>query len=470
MQRLLQTSRILSRTLTNIIELVSALDMQVDNSRLGLEQEFFIVDSEGFLSHRADEFLASCWKIAKARNRSSSCFAPEFVKSIVEINTVPVNNLTELTAEYLDLLQILLQVAQELELRVYPLSTYPLYATPVMRNKPNYHLQVRTVGEGSFENAAKCTGTHIHLDLPEDVVDRRVGIAYNSCAEARERVLNIYNLAISLDAAIIALSRACPFYDGKVAGKAMRTIHYRGSKQFAWQGVYTNLQSVGGLMPYADTVEDLIEQLFNRYYSWLQAMDNAGVERQMFLDSGGELLTAGWNPIRLNSIGTVELRGADSNYPQVTLALVTLISEAANRVRREDITVRPKPGVETFQLQGQDLKVPEFDYLNNELLYGAVTEGINDAAVKDYLDSILEFCFPQNSEVADYLSQFKTALGEYTTTEAQLLKKFPTTTETISQEDGLALVRYCCDRLENEVHHLSNSSTKEALIDLNQTN
>ena len=65
---------------------------------------------------------------------------------------------------------------------------------------------------------------------------------------------------------------------------------------------------------------------------------------------------------------------------------------------------------------------------------------------------------------------FKTALGEYTTTEAQLLKKFPTTTETISQEDGLALVRYCCDRLENEVYHLANSSTKEALMDLNQTN
>ena len=432
--------------------------MKLNNSRLGLEQEFFIVDSQGFLSHRADEVLECCCQVAQKSDRPTDCFAPEFVKSIVEINTVPVDSFSELTAEYLDLLKILIAVTKSLDLRIYPLSTYPLYATPVMRNKPNYHLQVRTVGEGRFNNAAKCTGTHIHLDLPDDVVDPRIGLAYNSTPEARTRVLNIYNLATAFDAAIIALSRACPFYDGTVAGKAMRTIHYRGSKKFAWQGVYTNLQTVGGLMPYAENVEELTRQLFNRYHTWLQAMDLAGVERQMFLDSGGELLTAGWNPIRLNSIGTVELRGADSNYPRITLALVALVSEAANRVRREDLTVRPKPGVKTFELKGQELFVPEFDYLNDELLYAAVTEGIDNAAVKDYLDSILEFSCSNNSEDNNYLTQFKTNLGKYTTTEAQLLEKFATTTGTISQSDGLALVRYCCDRLEEEVNSLSHIS------------
>ncbi len=438
--------------------------MMLNNSRLGLEQEFFIVDPEGFLSHRADEFLAGCWDIAKQSDRSADCFAPEFVKSIIEINTVPVNNFKELTAEYLDLLQILLEVAKKLDLRVYPLSTYPLHTTPIIRNKPNYHLQVRTVGSGRFDNAAKCTGTHIHLDLPNNVVDRQIGIAYSSSPEARERVLSIYNLATAFDAAIISLSRACPFYEGEVAGKAMRTIHYRGSKRFAWQGVYTNLQSVGGLMPYAETTQDMIRQLFDRYYNWLQAMDLAGVERQLFLDSGGELLTAGWNPIRLNSIGTVELRGSDSNYPQVTLALVALISEAANRVRQENITVRPKPGCKIFKLEGQELNVPEFDYLNNELLYAAVTEGIKNTAVKEYLDSILEFSCQNDSEVGNYLSQFQTKLGEYTTTEAQLLAKFPTTTGTISQSEGLALVRYCCDRLEEEVNYLeSGQSAKDFL-------
>ena len=280
------------------------------------------------------------------------------------------------------------------------------------------------------------------------------GGCQNSSPEARERVLSLYNLATAFDAAIIALSRACPFYQGKVAGKAMRTIHYRGSKAFAWEGVYTNLPSVGGLMPYAETVEDLTQQLFNRYHRWLQAMDRAGVDRQMFLDSGGELLTAGWNPIRLNSIGTVELRNADSNYPQVILALVALVSEAANRVRTENITVKPKPGCKLFELKGQQLNVPEFDYLNNELLYAAVTEGIKNTAVKDYLDSIFDFSCQSDNRVSSYLSQFQTKLGDYRTTEADLLAEFPTTTGIICEADGLALVRDCCDRLEAEVNSL----------------
>lgn len=428
--------------------------MELNNSRIGLEQEFFIVNPEGFLSNRADEFLSSCWQIAQQCDRPTGCFAPEFVKSMIEINSVPVDNFNEFTVEYLELLQILLKAAKELDLRVYPLSTYPLHTTPVIRNKPNYHLQVRTVGSGRFDNAARCTGTHIHLDLPDGVVDRQIGLAYDSSPEAKERVVSLYNLATAFDAAIISLSRACPFYEGEVAGKAMRTIHYRGSKCFAWEGVYTNLQSVGGLLPYVETPEDLTRQLFARYHSWLQAMDLAGVERQIFLDSGGALLTAGWNPIRLNSLGTIELRNADSNYPQVILALVALTSEAANRVLRENLRVRPKSGCKIFEIQGQKLNVPEFDYLSNELLYAAVTEGIKNKGVKDYLDSILEFSCQNDSDVGHYLSKFKTTLGEYTTTETQLLAKFHTTTGTISQADGLALVRYCCDRLEKEVGYL----------------
>ncbi|PSP04767.1 MAG: hypothetical protein BRC54_10465 [Cyanobacteria bacterium SW_7_48_12] len=74
-------------------------------------------------------------------------------------------------------------------------------------------------------------------------------------------------------------------------------MHYRGSKYYGWEGVYTHLLQVGGLMPYAESVEDLVEQQFHRYYSWLEAMDSADVERQLFLDSGGELLTAAWNPL-----------------------------------------------------------------------------------------------------------------------------------------------------------------------------
>lgn len=443
------------------------------NRRLGLEQEFFLVDRQGVISNKADLFLERCQQAAAARNRSPDCFAPEFVKSIVEINTPPVHSLAELAHEYLAILQVAIEVGRELDLRLYPLATYPLHTAPVVRNKPNALLQMRTVGPKHFANAAKCAGTHLHLELPPGIIDRRIGVSYDSSAEEREELISLYNLVTALDAAVIALSRACPFYDGRVAGLAMRTIHYRGSREFAWEGVYTDLQPVGGLMPYVETIDDLVEQQFYRYYTWLQAMDEAGVERQMFWDSGGELLEAGWNPVRLNQLGTVELRGMDSNYPAVTLALVALIVQAANRIWREGITVRPKPGAKTFILEDKKLWVPEFDYLNGELLYGAVTEGVEHQAVSEYLDSLIEFsaaagnlsdpsagsekgrtgCAPQERD-ADFLDRLKTSGRAYRTTEAELLEKFPSPTGELTCQEGLALVVYCCEQLERQVAEL----------------
>ena len=425
--------------------------MNIAKRRLGLEQEFFLVDSEGVISNQADQFLERCRDQASAQNRPQECFAAEFVKHMVEINTAPVTSVAELKKEYLDNLQLALEVATDLNLRLYPLATYPLDFTPVVRHKQNALLQVRTVGSERFKNAAKCVGTHLHLELPSGIVDRRVGVSYHSSTEEREELLSTYNLATALDAAIITLSRACPFYNGTEAGIAMRTIHYRGRKEFGWEGVYANLQPVGGLLSYVETVEDLVEQLFERYYTWLQAMDEAGVARQEFWESGGELLKAGWNPVRLNKLGTVELRGMDGNYPQVTLALVALVAQAYNRIHDQGITVRPKPEVKTFELHGKELRVPAFSYLNGELLYGAVTEGEGHQAVKDYLDSVIEFSCATGS--AD-LESLKSLVEEGQTTEAQILEKFASSTGKISREDGLEMVLYCCDQLENQVNSL----------------
>ena len=96
--------------------------------QLGFEQEFFLVDETGAISHRADEFLSRCQAIAREKGSDPDCFAPEWVKHIVEINTNPVNSVTELTQEYFSNLQIAIQAGQELDLRLYPLSTYPLIA------------------------------------------------------------------------------------------------------------------------------------------------------------------------------------------------------------------------------------------------------------------------------------------------------------------------------------------------------
>jgi len=428
--------------------------MNAPDRRIGLEQEFFLVDESGRLSVRADEFLQRCQAAAPAAGCSPKSFSPEWVKGMVEINTPPASSIKELAGAYLSNLKLALQVGQELGLRLYPLSTYPLPIVPAIRNKLWYHVQVRAVGYERFLHAGRCTGTHLHLEVPTGTIDPCVGVSYNTTAAARAELLNIYNLATALDTALIALSRACPFYQGQATGIAAHTAHYRGSDVFGWDGVYTKLPPVGGLQPYAASAEELVKLQFARYYAWLEAMDRAGVERHLFQEAGGSLLKASWNRVRLNQLGTVEMRGTDSNYPEVILAIAALIDNAAKRVRQENLTVRPAEGVQTFVLKGDRLSVPEYEYLNGDLLYAAATEGVKSSAVAAYLESILKFVLIENGEGAEYLTKFSSPIRDYQTTESEVWRDFTPATAQLAQEEGLRLVRESCNKLAEQVESL----------------
>ena len=65
--------------------------------RIGLEQEFFLVDGAGALSDRADEFLAHCREAARAEGLAVERFVEEGFKSLVEINTPPVHTAADLS-------------------------------------------------------------------------------------------------------------------------------------------------------------------------------------------------------------------------------------------------------------------------------------------------------------------------------------------------------------------------------------
>lgn len=437
--------------------------MNAVKRRIGLEQEFFLVDEIGHLSDRADEFLQGCHSIAPAQGLNPNYFVPEFVKSMVEINTPPAYSAVELARAYLKNLKLALTVARQMNLRLYPLSSYPLHIMPVMRDRLNYHIQARTVGYDRFLHAGKCTGTHLHLEVPPGVIDPRVAVSYNSTSVEREELLNIYNLATACDSALIALTRACPFYEGQAIGLAAHTIRYRGSEIFGWEGVYTHLQPVGGLMPYAENVEDLVEQQFARYHAWLQAMTKAGIEPQQFAEAGVSLLKSAWNPVRINKLGTVEIRCIDSNYPLVILAVILLLENAAERVRREQLTVRPAKGIEKFELVGEHLYVPDFAYLNGELLYTSATEGVKNPKVRAYVDSILQFAVADHSEGAKFLAQLSKDLDHYQTIESEILQEFTPTTAQLSLDAGLRLVRECCDKLEAQVSRIDAENPLSAL-------
>jgi gamma-glutamyl:cysteine ligase YbdK (ATP-grasp superfamily) len=425
--------------------------------RVGLEQEFFLVEDSGRPSKRADEFLKRCQAVTEEESGSAACFAPEFVLGLIEVNTPPVYALSDLEREYAQNLHLALRTARSLGLRLYPLGTYPLPLEPAVRDGLDYRVQAGTVGPERFVDAGRCAGTHLHLELRAGTVDAGAAVSATASAEAREEVLNAYNLATALDPALIALTRSCPFFEGRAAGLAVRTVHYRGNAIFGWEGVYTELPQVGALLPYADDAQHLIRQQFDRYEAWLAAMDRAGVERRHFAEAGGDLLRPAWNPVRLNRQGTLELRGMDSNYPEVTLTAAAMILGAANRVRSEGLEVVPDKGVRTFEVTKDVLRVPDFDRLNGELLYGAVTGGMEDESVAAYLDSILDLA-GEDERLAE-LRRRRLATGVYPTTEADFLEDYDG--GHLSEDEGLRLVLEACEELEAQVSRLGRYQLQE---------
>ncbi len=420
-------------------------------SRMGLEQEFFLVDRVGAPSDLADLFLRRCRDAAQTEGLDSRCFKAECAKGLVEIVTPPSPRLADLIEYYLNSLGLALRVASELGLALYPLGTYPLPISPVLRDDPGYRVKASTIGQERFSHAGRCAGAHLHLEVPLGTVWPDVKAALDAPLAAQRELLDLYNLATALDPALVTLTRACPFYEGEVDGFAARTVHYRGILGF--DGLYTGLGKVGGLTAYASRVEDLLDQQRARYGAWFKAMDLAGVERRLFAQAGGNLHRASWNPVRLSHHGTIEIRSMDANFPEVVQAACTLIRGAAEKVRRERLEVRPSRGVFTVEPEGDLLRVPVFSYLSGELLLAAVTGGVQDQRVEAYLDSIVKFASPylERLELVEPL----VSSGGYKTTEAEVLESFPTLKVSLTRERGLSLVREACLRLKEQVSSLA---------------
>ena len=416
--------------------------------RVGLEQEFFLVDASGEISDLGERFLRECREAAHAKAIDPGCFKAECVHSLVEVTTPPSSDFSQLVENYATNLSLAMDAAAELGLGLYPLGTYPLPTRPTVRDEPRCRLKASTLGYERFLHAGRCAGVHLHLEAPPGTIWPDVKAAH---AAARHEMLDLYNFATALDPALVAISRACPFYEGEMGGLAARTVHYRGG--FGPDGLYAELQEVGALSPYAARVEDLEARERERYAAWYGAMDLAGVDHTLFSLTGGNVHRASWNPVRLNRHGTVEIRSMDGNYPDVTLAVCAVVCGAFDRLRHERLRVKPIPGVRTMRTEGDSLLVPDFAFLSETLLDAAVADGVADPRVRAYLDSLLEFATAYVAE-PEHVGLLLDSDSCYTTTEAAIRRRFPDSMTLLPRPEGLRLVRDSCRYLDKQVHAL----------------
>ena len=102
----------------------------------------------------------------RRKPKDSRCFKAECAKGLVEIVTPPSPRLADLIEYYLNSLGLALRVASELGLALYPLGTYPLPISPVLRDDPGYRVKASTIGQERFSHAGRCAGAHLHLEVP----------------------------------------------------------------------------------------------------------------------------------------------------------------------------------------------------------------------------------------------------------------------------------------------------------------
>ena len=144
--------------------------------------------------------------------------------------------------------------------------------------------------------------------------------------------------------------------------------------------------------------------------------------------------------MRLNRQGTLELRGMDSNLPEMTFTAVELVLCAAGRGVRENLTVTPDDGVSAFEVSGGRLLVPGFGRLGEGFFHAAVAGKADDPTITAYLDSVLDFAAGDGPRL-EKLRLRRQATGLYPTTEAEILGARGPSQDRISKEEGLGLRR-----------------------------
>jgi hypothetical protein len=123
--------------------------------RVGLEQEFFLVDASGKISDLGDRLLKACQKSARDEGIDPRCFKAECVHSLVEVTTPPSAGFSHLAENYVSNLGLALDVAAGLGLGLYPLGIYPLPTRSTVCDEPRYSLKARTIGNQRFLHAVR---------------------------------------------------------------------------------------------------------------------------------------------------------------------------------------------------------------------------------------------------------------------------------------------------------------------------
>ncbi|WP_049998713.1 glutamate-cysteine ligase family protein [Halococcus sediminicola] len=307
--------------------------------KVGVEAEYWVVDETGALCD------------GRELTAVHECVEPEFIASLIEIKTPPVETESELRNALQSTLQTVLAAANASGKHLVPLGT-PLSANSSPAVSERGQLLERIYGS-DIEPAKQCAGTHIHFDA--------------------ENIPRQVNLLTALDPAL-ALVSSSPCYAGGRPMHASRPYAYRSlcSDEFA---------RYRDLWEYTPDVATWDDRLATAYEAFRTLAADRGVSDREFtthFQPENSVMT----PVRVRQrFPTVEWRTADTALPSQIVELTCDVSRLVGQTATKPVEIgEPSVGP-------QRIRIPAFDDLT-QLTAAAIERGLDSPAVWDYLEAM----------------------------------------------------------------------------------
>jgi len=355
---------------------------------MGLELELFTVARDGSIVNKGMALKRKSQE--KVRKHLVS---GELGEHQIEIITDPKAHVAKSFLQVLDTIEHVIEAAKKLEVLLYPYGTHPGEFEPTFRKKKWYEIKEQLVGTDKFKIASMCSAFQFHYSLSRSVFDRGSGtIKVSRKEKSNVRTVSLYNFLIAADPVVATLMQSSPFMQGYHIAKDSRVIYYRGGENLRHEGLHSEFQLFGGLQPYINTVTDILRLIEKRYDVWRSQLLMHGFDPAV-IHKYGKKLDYSWNPIKINKVGTFEIRGMDMNLPSYCLGMSYLLQEALHRVNREELVVTPSDiGIhKPFTVEKNKLYIPPESMVHAVLQYSSAVDGLKDPQIYDYCKAFVKF-------------------------------------------------------------------------------
>jgi len=369
------------------------LKTPLKRSTLGMEFEFFILNENGEVVSDVDRLLK---KIEEKKKEALKDIVHEASFNLVEVGSYPSVGGVDTMKSMIENLKLLLYTADELNLVICPLGTYPGVAKTTIRPVKKFNAYMKLIGTQRYSQTGRIAGFHFHYALPWGVFDRRkkeLKKLINS--KNKESLVHAHNFLIAADPALSTLLQSSPFYQGKYVAKDTRSLIWRAwDEDFYSNSVYGNFPEFAALSPYKHTSTDIVNSIDKKYETWMNLLKNEAMLTPNKIPKYKSKFETNWSPVRINGHGTIEQRGMDMNHftliGSVSLMLSRIlkaIQEDYYKVESSDIAIK-----EPFKLEKKTIFIPPDTHVRNTLQKASVMLGVENEEVWYYCKRLLSLC------------------------------------------------------------------------------